>query len=77
MRKHKYKAPDRGDGSRAKEQQKADWFANDTAYLLLPQPVRSAANWLLDSATYARDGDVENARVAAQRGLTILTGAAV
>jgi hypothetical protein len=33
---------------------------------------RSAANWLLDATTYARDGDRANARAAALRGLDAL-----
>jgi len=34
---------------------------------------RSAFNWLLDSATYLRDGDGESARLAARRALRALT----
>ena len=39
---------------------------------LLPTELRSAVNWLLDAATYARDGDVDNAIRAASRGLAML-----
>ena len=35
-------------------------------------PKRSADQWLLDAATYARDGDTANARAAALRGLYAL-----
>jgi hypothetical protein len=40
-----------------------------TADVLAP---RSAENWFLDAATYARDGDVEQAIAATQRGIEAL-----
>ena len=33
---------------------------------------RSPANWFFDAATYARDGDYKNARLAARRGIRAL-----
>ena len=35
-------------------------------------PARSAVNWFLDAATYARDGDVEHAIAAALAGIAAL-----
>jgi hypothetical protein len=72
MRKQKYKAPDRATGSRAKAQHKADWFADSKAQKALAQVPRSAANWLADAAVFALDGDVFNARRAANRGWRLL-----
>jgi hypothetical protein len=37
-----------------------------------PIPARSAENWLLDAATYARDGDIDEAIAAARLGLEAL-----
>lgn len=37
---------------------------------------RSAENWFLDAATFARDGDVEQAIAAAQAGIAALTNTA-
>ena len=43
---------------------------NDTAVLAAPQ--RSAANWFLDAACYANDGETDLARRATLRGLTAM-----
>ncbi len=38
----------------------------------LSSPKRSAENWFLDAAVYARDGDVEHAIEAAESGIAAL-----
>jgi hypothetical protein len=38
-------------------------------------PARSAVNWFLDAATYARDGDIEQAIAAALAGIAALKNA--
>ena len=35
-------------------------------------PARSAMNWFLDAATYARDGDIAEAKAAALAGIEAL-----
>jgi hypothetical protein len=49
---------------------KANDTANDTPLPLVAQ--RSAANWFLDAACYATDGDVRNARLAAARAISAM-----
>ena len=39
---------------------------------LAQSPTRSAENWLLDAATYARDGDIDEAIAAAKNALKVL-----
>jgi hypothetical protein len=43
---------------------------NDTAVLAAPQ--RSAANWFLDAACYAHDGETDLARLATLRALNAM-----
>lgn len=62
-------APGRG-GPRARVLRHADWLSNGTGEPSRFQ--RAAEHWLLDAATYARDGDPERARRAARRALRAL-----
>jgi len=68
-RPRKRSAPGRG-GPRARVLHQADWHPDSNGEP--PRYQRAAEHWLLDAATYLRDGDRERARLAARRALRAL-----
>lgn len=72
MGRWKRSAPDcRGGRSRARVH-RTGIQRNHTAARMASQSSRAAFHWLLDAATFARDGDARNARRAAQQGMRAL-----